>query len=413
VGWAFFPLDEQLGLPTTGVTPRAEEILVRLASWMSFEDARELLCELLGVRVSKATARRATLTNGQAALAVCEQEEERLKQELPPAPAGAEKQAMSADGAFVPLVAGEWAEVKSLTLAEVTRNKRGEVCLKQVSSFSRLLEAQRFTQAALVETQRRGLEQASEVCAVQDGAVWLQGLVDYHRADAVRILDFPHAAEYVNAMGQAVQAAGGHLPAQWLEGVLHRLKHQGPRRVLKHLAFLAARYPSPEMQELLSYLQKREAQMQYPLYQAAGWPIGSGSVESANKRVVEARLKGAGMRWQGNNVNPMLVLRNAVCNRDWQPTWTSAQAHRRALRHRERQDDSQQRLNRAWWTLASWSVRLTQLAQPSVSTGPVSAAQASLERPVPRLGVGYSWRQPFLRRLPSNAGASSGTCAKK
>ena len=386
---------------------------MRLASWMSFEDAQELLHDLLGVRVSKATARRATLATGTAALAVCEQQEERLKQELPPVPAGAQKQALSADGAFVPLVAGEWAEVKSLTLAEVTRNKRGEVSLEQVSSFSRLLDAQRFTQGALIETQRRGLEQATAVCAVQDGAVWLQGLVDYHRADAVRILDFPHAAEYINAMGQAVQAAGGHLPAQWLEGVLHRLKHQGPRRVLTHLAFLAACYPSPEMQELLSYLQKREAQMQYPTYQAAGWPIGSGSVESANKRVVQARLKGAGMRWQGKNVNPMLVLRNAVCNRDWQPTWTSAQAHRRALRHHQLQDDSQQRLNRAWWTLASWSVRLTQLARPSVSTGPVSAAQASLERPVPRLGVGYSWRKPFLRRLPSSAGASPGTCAKK
>jgi hypothetical protein len=413
VGSAFFPLDEQLGLLASGMTPRAEETLVRLASWMSFADAQQLLHDLLGVRVSTGTARRATLATGTAQLSVCEQQEERLKQELPPAPAGAEKQAMSADGAFVHVVAGEWVEVKSLTLAEVTRNKRGEVSLKQVSSFSRLLDAERFTQAALVETHRRGLEQASEVCAVQDGAVWLQGLVDYHRADAVRILDFPHAAEYVNAIGQAVQAAGGHLPAQWLEGVLHRLKHQGPARVLQHLAFLAARYPSSEMQELLSYLQKREVHMQYPTYQAAGWPIGSGSVESANKRVVEARLKGAGMRWQGSNVNPMLVLRNAVCNRDWQPTWTSAQAHRRALRRHERQDDSQQRLNRACWTLAYWSVRLTQLAQPSVSTGPVPAVQASLERPVPRLGVGYSWRKPFLRRLPSSSGASPGTCAKK
>jgi hypothetical protein len=398
---------------TESHTPRAEETLVRLASWMSFEDAQELLYDLLGVRVSPATARRATLASGTAALAVCEQQEEHLKQELPPAPVGAQKQAMSADGAFVPLVAGEWAEVKSLTLAAVTRNKRGEVCLEQVSSFSRLLDAQRFTQAALVETQRRGLEQATEVCAVQDGAVWLQGLVDYHRADAVRILDFPHAAEYVNAMGQAVQAAGGRLPAQWLEGVLHRLKHQGPARVLHHLAFLAAHYPSAEMQESLSYLQKREAHMQYPTYQAAGWPIGSGSVESANKRVVEARLKGAGMRWQGSNVNPMLVLRNAVCNRDWQQTWTTARAHRGALRRHERQADRKPRLRRAWWTLASWSIRLTRLSQPSVWAVPAPAVEAEAQRLVPRLGTGYSWRKPFLRRPSSSPADSPGTCAKK
>src|SRR5690348_15242401 len=58
------------------------------------------------------------------------------------------------------------------------------------------------------------------------------------------------------------------------------------------------------MQEQLSYLQKREAQMQYPTYQEAGWPIGSGSVESANKLVVEARLKGAGMRLRSAERQP-------------------------------------------------------------------------------------------------------------
>ena len=78
--------------------------------------------------------------------------------------------------------------------------------------------------------------------------------------------------------------------------------------MLKHLTWLAARYPNPTIQEKLTYLQKREAHMQYPTYQAAGWPIGSGSVESANKLVVEARLKGAGMRWGRHNVNSMLVL---------------------------------------------------------------------------------------------------------
>jgi len=65
---------------------------------------------------------------------------------------------------------------------------------------------------------------------VQDGAEWLQGLVDYHRTDAVRILDFVHAAEYINDIGQGVQAVGGRLPIRWFQGVLHRLKHQGPAR---------------------------------------------------------------------------------------------------------------------------------------------------------------------------------------
>src|SRR5438132_4545132 len=157
------------------MTPRGEETLVRLASWMPYAPAQELLQDLLGIQVSKATARRATLATGQAAQAVCEGEVERLKQEVPQAPAGADKQAMSGDGAFVHLVGGEWVEVKTLVIGEVTRNKRAESCTQQLSTFSRLADAEHFTQASIVETQRSGVERASEVCAVQDGASWLNG----------------------------------------------------------------------------------------------------------------------------------------------------------------------------------------------------------------------------------------------
>jgi hypothetical protein len=159
---------------------------------MPFEQARELLQDVLGIQVSKATAHRATLQTGEAALAVCEAEEERLKQEALQAPVEAgetDKQAMSGDGAFVHLVGGEWVEVKTLVLGEVTRTKRGEICTQHLSYFSRLCDAASCEEAALVETHRRGLERATVVCAVQDGAEWLQGMVDYHRADAVRILD--------------------------------------------------------------------------------------------------------------------------------------------------------------------------------------------------------------------------------
>jgi hypothetical protein len=170
-----------------GLTPRGEELLVRLSTWMPFEQAEELLQDLVGIGVSQATARRATLQAGEAALARCEDEVERLKQELPVAPEGAGKQALSGDGAFVHLVGGEWVEVKTVVIGEVTRTQRAEVCTQQISSFSRLADAERFAEATLVETHRRGLERAAEVCAVQDGAPWLQGLADYHRGDAVRI----------------------------------------------------------------------------------------------------------------------------------------------------------------------------------------------------------------------------------
>jgi hypothetical protein len=75
------------------------------------------------------------------------------------------------------------------------------------------------------------------------------------------------------------------------------------------------------VQTHLAYLETRQAQLQYPQFVADGWPIGSGMVESANKLVVEDRLKGAGMHWAEANVNPMLALRNAFCTDRWAEAW--------------------------------------------------------------------------------------------
>jgi hypothetical protein len=182
--------------------------------------------------------------------------------------------------------------------------------------------------------------------------------------------------------------------------------------VLKHLTWLTTRYPSSAVQEKLAYLQKREVHMQYPTYQEAGWPIGSGSVESANKLVVEARLKGAGMRWGRQNVNPLLVLRNAICNRRWNETWAAGVTQRQAQRTSRRQADSQQRLTRSFWTLVFCGARLSRLTHPpAVATE--SPAAASLQQPVRRLGAGYSWRQPFLRRPASPSAATDQAGAKQ
>jgi hypothetical protein len=74
--------------------------------------------------------------------------------------------------------------------------------------------------------------------------------------------------------------------------------------------------------------------MQYPLFQAQGCPIGSGMVESGNKLVVEARLKGPGMHWAETSVNPMLALRNLLCSGRWREDWPRIEAR---LRQQSRQ----------------------------------------------------------------------------
>lgn len=116
-----------------------------------------------------------------------------LLQERPESPAGPTLQLMSLDGVKVPVVGGEWREAKTVALGVVNEpvEERGEqvVHTSELSYFSRMLESEHFQQAALGEIHRRGVETAGQVCAVSDGADWIPKFVDYHRADAVRILD--------------------------------------------------------------------------------------------------------------------------------------------------------------------------------------------------------------------------------
>ena len=149
----------------------------------------------------------------------------------------------------------------------------------------------------------------------------------FHCPEAVRILDFPHAAQRICQIGEAVLGVEHASLAAWQVRQLHHLRHAGPLELLASLrTFAAAQLKLPLVAENLAYLDKRVGQMQYPTFQAEGWPIGSGMVESANKLVVEARLKGAGMHWSRASVNPMLALRNAVCNDRWAEAWQQSTA---------------------------------------------------------------------------------------
>lgn len=322
----FFPLDEELELLPGCLTPHGHECLVRLAGWVPFEKASELFEDFMGISVSKSISQRYSEEAGAAYVSLQSEEVERIEREMPEAPAGADKLQMSADGAMIPLLHGQWAEVRTVVIGEVQPKvqERGEwvVHTRKLSYFSRKTTAEEFTRLALVEIQRRGVENAKQVGAVMDGSDWLQGFTDHHCSTAVRILDFPHAGEHVSQIGEFLWGEGTPAAKQWIEQQLHQLKHEGPAELLREFRELQFAHPDEKaVVSNLTYLEKREDQMQYPQFQAQGWPIGSGIVESGNKLVVEARLKGSGMHWAAEHVNPMLAIRTILCSDRWKVEW--------------------------------------------------------------------------------------------
>lgn len=412
----FSPLDEELQLLAGHYTPTLYEGMTRLATWMPFERAVKEVGYFRHTHVTEATVRRQTEAAGAAYVAVQEQEVTRLERDAPPAPKGPEPQFLSVDGAFVPLVGGEWAEVKTLAIGEVEAPKQVQdeivIQTRALSYFSRLTDSTTFQHWALVETHRRGVETAGAVGAVTDGAEWCQSFIDFHRPDAVRILDFPHAGEHLALVGQAIFGEGTAATETWFTQQLHQLKHDGPTTVLAEVQHLLATHDDlTELSEPVAYLAKREAQMQYPAFQAAGWPIGDGAVESGNKLVVEARLKGSGMHWARPHVDPLLALRNLACNDRWDEGWSHiVEELRRQTRLRSMTRRQQRRacvLSRQTAPASSDIVSLTEVALasahvPAPPAKPMPDKPKKPQRPAPdhpwrRSPIGRARYQPTTR----------------
>jgi hypothetical protein len=351
VARGFFPLDEELSLLSGGLTPRLVEDLTHLGTWMPFAVAARMLGRFTGVTVSEATARRWTEGAGAALVADQTAEVERLGVGSPDAsmssPLGPPLQQVSVDGAMVPLVGGEWTEVKTVAIGtvgeRVWEQEHFAVHTHDLSYFSRRADHLTFSHLASLETHRRGTATAGKVLGIVDGADWEQGFLDDHRPDAVRILDWGHGSEHLARAGQALFGFGTAALSAWLDVWLHELRHGNPERVLDELRRQLAASSVPvqareEVQGHLAYLEARREQIRYAEFAAAGYPIGSGMVESANKLVVEARLKGAGMHWASDHVNPLVALRAITCSGRWEETWPRIQARLRwEVRERQRQ----------------------------------------------------------------------------
>ena len=62
----------------------------------------------------------------------------------------------------------------------------------------------------------------------------------------------------------------------------------------------------------------RAGRLDYGKARQAKMPIGSGTMESAIRRVVNLRLKGAGIFWHEDHAEQMLLLRTYYKSQHWE-----------------------------------------------------------------------------------------------
>ena len=91
------------------------------------------------------------------------------------------------------------------------------------------------------------------------------------------------------------------------------------RHARQELTMLMDKQTETEMRnkiaDILKYFINNKERMRYDKYKQNGLCIGSGAIESANKFVIQRRVKLQGMRWDEDNANYMVHLRAEYINK--------------------------------------------------------------------------------------------------
>jgi len=172
-----------------------------------------------------------------------------------------------------------------------------------------------------------GIDQAKQVLFIADGAKWIWtrvtqlwerlGLEGVRRRELV---DFYHVVEHVHALAALNKKWSASYRKQWATRQRHRLWRGALEAFLADVERLCRGKRGKDWARERDYLLRnaRAGHLDYAKARRAKMPMGSGSMESAVRRVVNLRLKGAGIFWHEDHAEQMLLLRAYYKSKRWQ-----------------------------------------------------------------------------------------------
>lgn len=158
------------------------------------------------------------------------------------------------------------------------------------------------------------LDAGKRLVFISDGVVWLHHQLQQSYPDSVQILDIYHVMEHLGT----IAGAGISCPKTrqiWLDHQRNLLLNSQLDKVILNINSLSMTADSSD--KVCTYLENNRPRMDYKSYLNQGLCIGSGAIESANKAVVQLRLKRSGQRWSKSGAQHVLDLRTCWMSGDW------------------------------------------------------------------------------------------------
>ena len=346
----FFPLDRKLQLRSDHWSGGVARIATQhgLQS-KSFALASELFSDATGCEISRESLRKVAQGWGEKvsekrereALVLFDPHEDPNAEIVTVTKSIAKQASISTDGGFVHVREDGWKEVKMTTISSVrpknkhekSKNQKGmsyqppeqEMMLEEHSYQVGLWEASQMRKHQYRTGLRRELENCPIVSSTNDGALWIKRITAENFPNAVQIVDWFHAAEKIWKIGKET-ISNQEKRQTWAEDRLNDLWMGRLENVRIDLRSLDTRRAInvDEVQKEIGYFDNQQDRMKYDQYRLAGYPIGSGAVESGINGVVHHRMKRQGRGWKRDNVNPMLAalseLHSGRFRQEWEVT---------------------------------------------------------------------------------------------
>lgn len=175
------------------------------------------------------------------------------------------------------------------------------------------------------EAGRIHLDQADEKVGNVDGSPWIRNQIERQSLPLDDLgLDFYHLGENVHKARREIYGEGDETGTRWAGELLHVFKHDGYEAAWEQLLQwrVALTGGRAAADRLVNYVSERREMIKYPAFRAKGWQIGSGPTEATCKTLT-ARLKGSGMRWDGNNAEAIMALEALTQSGQWPAYWES------------------------------------------------------------------------------------------
>jgi hypothetical protein len=330
---AFFFLDKKWGLNASAYSLEMGRQITWLSGLLPFEQCQAVFWELGKRLIPSSSIWRQSQYYGEKLWHFAQTEAEQVGVErirLPDARHDHEqKKGLAMDGGMVNVRGEGWREVKVAAVFDIAVKLERDPHTDMLGDYAHACNShyrailgtkQDFAAQAWALAVKYQVPTAKERLVIGDGAAWIWSLAEDLCPDGWQILDWFHAAQH---LAQAAQKAfPSESEAKKRELCL--------KNWLDHLYFgriecLLAAFEAHNCPEFLAYFETHKRRMQYLEFRENDLPLGSGVIESGVKQVKQ-RVAAPGMRWNAQNLNPMLLIAGSVLAHDFHQLWQEALA---------------------------------------------------------------------------------------